>query len=139
MSSMDAKDVVELPSENAHSLPERSPSMRALNAFMRGVSLLIMAIGCVSMLWIFSLTLFDLHKGGHLAPLFINQFLAIVGMPFSIFTAVGVVQFFRAFHGVILIKGLSFEFQGAAGPVVLWVGCFIAVAHTMRWLWVFPK
>jgi len=35
----------------------------------------------------------------------------------------------------IEIEGLGFKFRGAAGPVVLWIFCFLALATGVKLLW----
>jgi hypothetical protein len=56
-----------------------------------------------------------------------EHFTVMVGLPAAAAGAFVVVSLFRQTEGPIAIKGLGFELQGAAGPVVLWVLCFLAL------------
>jgi len=67
--------------------------------------------------------------------LFLNEVRAIVGIPLAALTAFCVVTNLQATSGDIKFSGLTFTFEGAAGPVVLWVMCFLAVILSIVALW----
>ena len=64
-----------------------------------------------------------------------EHFTVMVGLPSAAAGAFIVVSLFRQSEGPITIKGLGFELQGAAGPVVLWVLCFLAISVAIHLLW----
>jgi hypothetical protein len=64
-----------------------------------------------------------------------EHFTVMVGLPSSAAGAFIVVSLFRQTEGPITIKGLGFELQGAAGPVLLWVLCFLAICGGIKLLW----
>ena len=68
-------------------------------------------------------------------PLLKDHFAAIVGAPCSAFAALLIVTILRYSSGSIEIKGLGFEFKGAAGPIILWAFCFLAMVAGIKALW----
>jgi hypothetical protein len=64
-----------------------------------------------------------------------EHFAAIVGGPCAAFASMLVVLLLRYTVGPIEIKGLGFEFKGAAGPIVLWIFCFLAMVSGIKLLW----
>jgi hypothetical protein len=64
-----------------------------------------------------------------------DHFAAIVGGPCSAFAALLIVLLLRYAVGPIEIKGLGFEFKGAAGPIILWIFCFLAMVSGIKLLW----
>jgi hypothetical protein len=67
--------------------------------------------------------------------LFQSEVRAIVGIPLAALTAFCVVTILQATSGEIKFSGMSFTFEGASGPVVLWVMCFLAVVMGIVALW----
>jgi hypothetical protein len=67
--------------------------------------------------------------------LLIEHFVAIFGLPSATAAAFVVVTLFRQGEEPIRIKALGFEVQGAAGPIVLWVLCFLAICGGIKLLW----
>lgn len=65
----------------------------------------------------------------------IDHFIALFGLPAAAAAAFIIVTLFRQGEEPIRIKGLGFEIQGAAGPVVLWVLCFLAICGAIKLLW----
>jgi len=68
-------------------------------------------------------------------PIIKQHFAATVGGPCSAFAALLIVLLLRYTAGPIEMKGLGFEFKGAAGPVILWLFCFLAMVSGIRMLW----
>ena len=71
-----------------------------------------------------------------LSDLVVKNFAAIIGLPFAFVASFVVVALFRQGSGPIEFEGFGFRFKGAAGEVVLWMLCFIAIAAMIRSLWV---
>lgn len=94
------------------------------------------SFGSFAVLGTFSATLLDGHQKGVWLPIFQQRFLAVVGIPTCVFTSIGVVEFFKGFHGPVKFRvSGGIEFDGATGPVILWIFCFIATASMMKVLW----
>ena len=64
-----------------------------------------------------------------------SHFKAIVGLPAATMTALVLVLVLKQNAGPIEFKGLSFEFKGTSGEVVLWVVCFLAIVYSIDKLW----
>jgi hypothetical protein len=64
-----------------------------------------------------------------------SHYAAIVGLPFVAAAAFIVITFFRQAAGPIKIKMAGFELEGAGGPVLLWVTCYLAMAFSIWLLW----
>lgn len=67
--------------------------------------------------------------------IFKDHYLAVVGVPASIITAIALVQFFRGLHGPIEFSVAGAKFSGATGPVILWIFSYLAVIWGMKYLW----
>ena len=64
-----------------------------------------------------------------------NHFAATVGLPMAAVAAIFIVVGLKQSSGPIKFEGLGFKFEGAAGEVVLWVLCFLAIACAVKMLW----
>ena len=65
-----------------------------------------------------------------------RNYAACVGVPLSALTAFCIVLLLKIVStGPIEIEALGFKFRGAAGPVVLWIFCFLAVTFGVYLLW----
>jgi hypothetical protein len=65
----------------------------------------------------------------------IGKFQVVVGLPAAAIAAFVVVAFLRQTAGPIEFEGFGFKFRGAAGQVILWLICFLAIAAAIKWLW----
>jgi hypothetical protein len=61
---------------------------------------------------------------------------ATVGLPVAGIFAYLLVALFRTTEGRIRFEVIGFKFDGAAGPIIMWVLCFLAIAVSIRMLWV---
>jgi len=59
----------------------------------------------------------------------------VVGIPFACLLAFAVVSVFQTTAGEIQFTALGFTFKGAAGPILMWVLCFLSVVTGLRILW----
>lgn len=64
-----------------------------------------------------------------------DHFRAIIGLPAAAAAAFAIVSLFRTTEGQIKFSGLGLTFEGASGPIVLWIICFLAIAAAIRALW----
>jgi hypothetical protein len=73
---------------------------------------------------------------GFVVDLAKKQFGAMMLVPMAALIAFCVVIVLEWTAGEIKFKGLSFEFEGASGPIVLWVFSFLAMVAALRVFWV---
>ena len=70
-----------------------------------------------------------------LIELMVKQWPGIVGTPMSAISAYCIVTLLRVTNGPIEIEGFGLKFRGAAGPIVLWIFCFLALVAGLSLLW----
>ncbi len=76
-----------------------------------------------------------LSDNGWIVVIAREHFAAVVGLPAAAVASMCIVLFLEYSTGPIEFEGLGFKFRGAAGPVVLWVFCFIAITIAIKVLW----
>jgi hypothetical protein len=64
-----------------------------------------------------------------------DHFAGIIGLPGAAAVAFVIVVFLRQTEGPIEFEGLGFKFKGAAGQVVMWVLCFLAISGAIKLVW----
>jgi len=74
-------------------------------------------------------------SGLPLQNLVIDHFIAVFGLPGAAAAAFILVTLFRQGEAPIRIQALGLNVEGAAGPIVLWVLCFLAICAGMKLLW----
>src|SRR3989442_4797467 len=57
----------------------------------------------------------------------LDNFAASVGLPAAAAAALFIVLVLKVTNGPIEFEGLGFRFKGAAGPIVFWIMCFLAM------------
>jgi hypothetical protein len=80
-------------------------------------------------------TCFFLTWPGEWVNIYFNHFPVTMGIPCAMLGAVIICTLFRTIEGRIKFGGLGFTFEGAAGPIVMWVLCFLAFVTSVRVLW----
>lgn len=70
-----------------------------------------------------------------LTQLVLDNFAAIIGLPFAFLAAFIVVALFRQSEGAIEFEAIGVKLKGAAGQIVLWVICFLAITGAIALLW----
>lgn len=55
---------------------------------------------------------------------------ALVAAAVGSFTVVAILK--QAYGGPLTFKGLGFEFQGASGPVIMWLICYLGIVASFR-------
>ena len=80
-------------------------------------------------------TCFFLTWPGEWVNIYFNHFPVTMGIPCAMLGAVIICTLFRTIEGRIKFGGLGFTFDGAAGPIVMWVLCFLAFVTSVRVLW----
>ena len=74
------------------------------------------------------------NGGGQLAPL-LDHIQVTVGLPSAAAAAFIVVSLFKTTDGKIKFSGLGFTFEGASGPILMWVICFSVISLAIKALW----
>ena len=60
---------------------------------------------------------------------------AVLGVPGSIIVAFMLVSVLENVSGPVKFEGLGFKFEGASGPIVMWVFVFLALVGGLKLLW----
>ena len=60
---------------------------------------------------------------------------AVIGIPGAVITAFVIVSVLEHVSGPIKFEGLGFKFEGASGPIIMWVIVFLALVGGIRLLW----
>jgi hypothetical protein len=68
-------------------------------------------------------------------PIIREHFVTVIGLPSAALVALCVVILLESSSGPLEFEGLGFKFKGAAGPVVLWIACFLAIVISIKLLW----
>jgi hypothetical protein len=63
------------------------------------------------------------------------HFPATIGLPCAAAASFTIVSLFRTTEGKITFQALGFKFEGASGPIIMWVLCFLAITTAIRILW----
>src|SRR5947209_2792660 len=87
------------------------------------VSALAGIIGSIALFVIFIIA----EWGNPQWNLVFHHFPATIGLPFAAAAAFIIIALFRSTEGRIEFGGLGFKFEGASGPIVMWVLCFLAI------------
>jgi hypothetical protein len=66
----------------------------------------------------------------------VQHFPVVVGLPLAAVASIFVVLLFRVVSGgTISVSLLGLKFEGAAGPVIMWVICFLSIVLSFNALW----
>lgn len=63
------------------------------------------------------------------------HFASVIGLPSGAILALAIVLLLRHVSGDIELKISGFEFKGGTAPIVMWIGCFLAIALAVRMTW----
>jgi hypothetical protein len=64
-----------------------------------------------------------------------SHFAATIGLPSAALASLCIVIVLEGTAGPIQLEGLGFKFKGAAGPIVFWMFCFLAITFAIHLLW----
>jgi hypothetical protein len=70
-----------------------------------------------------------------LTNLVLRNFPVIIGLPFAFIAAFVVVALFRQGETPLEFEGFGLKLKGAAGEIVLWILCFVAIVGAIALLW----
>ncbi len=71
----------------------------------------------------------------YLVDILRDHFGAVMGLPGAALVAFVIVVFLQQTSGPIEIEGLGLKFKGAAGQVIMWTICFLAIAIAIKLVW----
>jgi len=72
---------------------------------------------------------------GFWKPTTMTHIPTIIGLPFAALASLLLVLVLRTVSGNIEVKLLGFEFKGAAGPLIMWILCFLAITLAITKTW----
>ena len=70
-----------------------------------------------------------------LSKLVVSNFAAIIGLPFAFIASFIVIALFRQGETPLEFDGFGLKLKGAAGEIVLWILCFLAMSGAIAVLW----
>jgi membrane-bound metal-dependent hydrolase YbcI (DUF457 family) len=70
-----------------------------------------------------------------LTEVVVKNFAAIIGLPFAFIASFVVVALFRQGETPLEFEGFGLKLRGAAGEIVLWILCFMAISGAIAVLW----
>ena len=70
-----------------------------------------------------------------LSALVTKNFAAIVGLPFAFVASFVVVALFRQGESAVDFDAFGVKLKGAAGEIILWLLCFVAISGSISLLW----
>ncbi len=88
-------------------------------------------LGVVYMFWL----IWSLNYDAQFIEIMYKHLAAVIGIPGAIITAFVLVNVLEQVSGPIKFSGLGFKFEGASGPVVMWVVVFLALVGGLKALW----
>jgi hypothetical protein len=88
-------------------------------------------LGTVYMFWF----VWSLSYDVQFIEIMYKHLAAVIGIPGAIITAFVLVNVLEQVSGPIKFSGLGFKFEGASGPVVMWVVVFLALVIGLKTLW----
>ena len=90
-------------------------------------------------LFVFLLALMRLLFGEWHNPNFrqlvVDYFRVIIGLPAAGVFSFLIVALFQSTVGAIRVEMIGFKFEGAAGPIVMWIMTFLAIVGAITMLW----
>jgi hypothetical protein len=94
-----------------------------------GLAILVVFVVALIVLLVFEWNSVDVRS------MVMAHFTVIVGLPAAGIFSFLVVSTFETTSGNIQFKALGVEFKGAAGPILMWVICLLAIVLSIRLLW----
>ena len=97
----------------------------------RAFSLALFVVIAAVLLWLLVTEWYN----AKLRQFIIDHFPATVGIPVAGVYAFLVVAIFESTQGNVKSDILGLKFEGAAGPIVMWLLCFLSLIAAIRLLW----
>ena len=101
--------------------------------------LYLTALACLIVIGIFFVTMLVKSWGDdRWIQVVFEHFAVTVCLPLAAMGAIAVVSLFRHSAGEVKFELLGLRFEGASGPIVMWVFCFLAISLAISLLWGLP-
>ena len=122
-------------STSSADLSQRSLEGSAEERFRR-IAIWVLFIGVILICVAVFVTFARYGKADELwIPMAREHFAAMVGLPMAALASFIVVMVLRSSAGPIEFEAWGLKLKGAAGPIVFWVICFMAIAVCIKMLW----
>lgn len=99
---------------------------------MLQIAVFVIVVGAVGLFVLFIIAEWTNPAWSNVA---FEHFPATVGLPAAAAGAFVICALFRTAEGKIRFAALGLRFEGASGPIIMWVLCFLAIAVAIRILW----
>jgi hypothetical protein len=122
-----------------HAMPKSQFDREKLDAegseFIQNVLQIAVFVAVVGAFLLFALFIYFEWTNPAWRTVAFDHFPATVGLPAAAAGAFVVCALFRTAEGKIKFAVFNVHFEGASGPIVMWVLCFLAIAAAIRMLW----
>ena len=105
--------------------------MAYMYAIARGAALIVFVLFSASLL----ILLYQEWRNPELRSMVTSHFPAVIGIPAAGVFSFLVVALFEGTAGKVKFEVLTVKFEGAAGPIIMWMFCFLATVLGIRTLW----
>lgn len=92
----------------------------------------VVAIGLTGLTAAFGFGLYNAIRATIWSQITRENLSVALGLPAVALAALIIVALFRVTEGQIRLKALGLEFEGASGPIVMWVFCFLAMVGGLK-------
>lgn len=96
---------------------------------------IFLGTGAFSAVFLFFLIFHSWGQESWIIDIVKDHFQATVGLPLAAIASICIVYLFKFVSGDIELEGFGVKFKGAAGPVILWAICFLAISGAIKLLW----
>ena len=119
--------------ELAHSLAEKA-KLPVIDKWRRQINLGIAVVSLIGTALLIA-AVWSNRFDPVLSALVTNNFAAIIGLPFAFVASFVVVALFRQGESAIDFDAFGVKLKGAAGEIILWLLCFVAISGSISLLW----
>lgn len=88
-------------------------------------------LGAIYLFWLF----WGFNYDDRFIKIMYEHMAAVLGVPGSIIVAFVLVSVLENVSGPIKFEGLGFKFEGASGPIIMWVIVFLSLVGGLKMLW----
>jgi hypothetical protein len=81
------------------------------------------------------LLLYQEWRNPELRNLVVERFPAVIGIPAAGVFSFLLVELFEKTAGTVKFEAFTIKFEGAAGPIIMWVFCLVTITMCIRALW----
>jgi hypothetical protein len=114
-----------------HRVGERVVMIWDLYYAARAFSLAIFVLIVLVLVWLLATEWYN----ASLRQFTVDHFPATVGIPVAAVFAFVVVALFESTAGNVKFEAAFLKFDGAAGPIIMWILCFLSIIWAIKLLW----